>query len=113
MTTTDRVEERAKRDGCGCPAWVVRCAGHGLGWLLVICDNTAEVVPCGSARLSLSHFYGYRVGLLSGNWGPCPECGTTTAADQQLQWSTSPGLSRAEAEAEFYRREADLLGRES
>lgn len=102
----------AERDGCGCPPWVVRCV-HFSGMLLAITDASKDddSKRCDFCLGPAS--VGFGVYVLSAPPVSCPSCGLESA------WYLEPYEVFArryaqfeEAEAEFYRREADLLGRE-
>lgn len=98
----------AGRDGCGCPPWVVRCGHLPDGSLLMLADNqiptpswacSKHVQPDPTwPKFVIGHVAKPRLcecGL--GQPSPCPF------------WTAA---TLAEAETEFFRREAELLGRE-
>ena len=103
----------AERDGCGCPPWILRCA-HWGGRILILIDNDA-VDPSGEGCSNPRHdptYSGQRYGVGDiAEWGTIPGCGHLGwRCEPTEQFSSSASLS--DAEAAFYRREAELLERE-
>lgn len=90
-----------ERDGCACPPWVVRCA-HWDGRVLVLAPLTmhpGHQVLSPWAVWSGTEWFKHGLG--------CTECIGLFGEGATSQWASLPA-----AEAEFSRREAELLRRE-
>ena len=104
-TQAQEPRARAERDGCGCPAWVLRCL-HWEGRILVLVDRKL-VLSCslagnpqaGFACWDLAHFASKQ---------RC--CGRHYALLDRRNFKAY-GIDLPAAEAEFARRERQLLGR--
>ncbi len=105
---------RAKRDGCDCPAWVIRCAHLEPDCILFIGDATRlspeHVAHVGG--LGVMDRFVLAVGafdhgcMMSG----CPDKGWTD--HETIRLPHTYYASEADALAAFYAAERELLGRD-
>ena len=95
--------ERAQRDGCGCPEWVVRCA-HFEGRIVFFAKRLETKHTCGRIQFRSEP---YCVGTDSG-WIPCEHVACPDVMGCDADFSLFPNLPAAEAE--FHRREQELIG---
>ena len=100
--------QRAEVRECSvCPPWVVRCA-HYADTILVMGDVTLNPHTCFLGRAG---GWPYEINLTKlEEFGPCPFCGTPVILGSGK--NEAAHVTRAEADAAFDRREAELLGRE-
>lgn len=85
------------RDGCGCPPWVLRCAHWDQSVLVIVSDSLFVTRRCDHGHMREGKEYG--VGMLAPTRsGSC--------------WKITGGTDYDDlpsAEAEFFRREAEML----
>ncbi|KKM69716.1 hypothetical protein LCGC14_1448070 [marine sediment metagenome] len=98
-------ERRAKRDGCECPEFVMQCA-HFEGQILVLSRLTW---PGASGICTSAERYAAWVGETYED-SQCGNANHWCLPPSDGKWA--PWVSLPEAQAEFSRREALLLGRE-
>lgn len=104
---TEAQDARAQRDGCGCPDFVLRC-GHWDGQVLRLVGNSAAKL-LHDPRCRCQLFGPNYTVADGGQLGPAM-CG----CDMENFWNASGGTrfdTLPAAEAEFARRERELLGR--
>lgn len=99
---------RAERDGCDCPAWVIRCAHFGttrltLGQTFNVGHapscHYASVIPPGP----------YRLGPYSAPWMTCPDCGLVEGFNDDFITERRWLHDESDALAAFYEAEQTLL----
>lgn len=99
-SATLQLAARAERDGCGCPPWVLRCV-HFAGRILWLGD----LLPCKICSTAPRHFCVHEGDELE----RCADCSDIRLWGAHRAFRTA---SLPEAEAEFWRRDAELRGRE-
>ena len=92
----------AKRDGCGCPEWVLRCV-HFAGKILILIEGKTDC--CGKPQSGVVLWLGTVPPTGLNCWG------CTRKQGKNLRGGTYPDLPSAIAE--FEERERQLLGREA
>lgn len=107
--TTPGTARRAERECTACPPWTLRCVHYGDVRIGLLGRDTK---PQG-CKLCQSNLMSVAVIAIRGDLISCPNCGRARSGyydNQEIYCVHFPDLPSAEAE--FYRREAELLGRE-
>lgn len=105
---TPEQDARGKRDGCECPAWV-RCA-HFEGQILWLADREHPTLLMALSSQSHVTYRGRWTVFLGATIGRC-RCGEHPVL-RERKGDYGHHATLPEAQAEFDRREAVLLGRE-
>lgn len=112
----EAMPERAQRDGCNCPPWVLRCVHReGTEAVLVLADANRlyELHPpygAGDWREGGYHFGVYFISDTAKL--PC-DCGCETEFAAGIDLPRTRHKTEAEALDAFHSEEARLLGREA